>query len=214
LGGQFGGLMKHALIATVFVLGGALGGEAAEPAGSVTPQSASGRVLADFNGQSSSGGAVGSYGVLSSSDSETVYVCRESLDTSEKHGIMGASLRLDYNVASPGAYNGFWLRLAPDGGDKLDATGFQNLTFWVKGDEKAGIPNRLKVELKSDGRSGVYYVGELGSRWKKVIIPLEEFTKQGADVARLNELAIVFEERSTAPATSGSICVDDIALEK
>lgn len=175
------------------------------------------KVVADFNAPAPNN-VEGNFGAFSPSETEQVYICREALDEGVKHGDGGSAMRLEYNVSKGGSYNGFWMKLgSADSGNNFDATGYNKLTFWVKGDDKAGIPNKFKIELKGDPGQplGKKYVGEVSDSWKKVEIPLTDFVEEGrVDLSKLNEIVFVFEQRSVAPATTGAIYVDDVAFEK
>ena len=173
------------------------------------------KILADFNSPAPNN-IEGNFGAFSPSETEQVFVCLESLDDSVRRGDSGSAMRLAYNVSKGGAFNGFWMKLGPaDSGNNLDASAFSKLTFWVKGDERGGIPNKFKVELKGDkGPIAKKYVGDLSTDWKKIEIPLQEFAAQGVDLSKLNELVLVFEQRATSPSTAGAIYIDDVALEK
>ncbi|MBV9462877.1 MAG: hypothetical protein JO317_01495, partial [Verrucomicrobiae bacterium] len=145
---------------------------------------------------------------------EQVFVCKESIDQKVHHGDQGAALRLDYNVNNGGAFNGFWMKLGPsDKGNNFDASKYKTLTFWLRGDESAGIPSKVKVELKNDEAISKKYVESIKPQWTKISIPLSEFASQGVDLTKLNELTIVFEQKEAAPATVGAVYVDDITLE-
>lgn len=177
----------------------------------------SSKIIADFNAPAPNN-VEGNWGAFSPSETEQVFLCRESLDETIKHGDTGASLCLQYNVSRGGAFNGFWMKLGPgDSGNKFDASGYKKLCFWIKGDDKSGIPSKVKIELKGDPGApfGKKYIGELSDKWKKVEIPLDEFSKEGAmDMTALNEIVFVFEQRAAAPATTGGVYIDDVAFEK
>ncbi len=148
-------------------------------------------------------------------NAQSPHACKHTIDTREKHD--GASaLRLEYDVDAVKAFNGFWMKLGgADKGNNFDASGFKKLTLWVKGD-KAGIPSKFKVEVKGDAGDviGQYYVGDIKPEWTKVEIPLEIYATQGVQLAALNELTIVFENKAALPgAVKGAIWVDDITLE-
>ena len=189
-----------------------VGGCLIAAAGSVQAEDA--KLVADFNtpAPNNVGGNFGAFGP----ENEDGNSCKQEIDENVKHGDGGASLRLDYNVSKKGVFNGFWMKLGPsDNGNNFDATGFSKLSFWIKGDEKSGIPSKFKVEVKGDsGPVAKRYVGELKDKWIKVEIPLQEFQKQGADLAKLNEFCIVFEQSQAGAVTVGAINIDDIVLEK
>jgi hypothetical protein len=174
------------------------------------------RIVADFNSPAPNN-VEGNFGAFSPSETEQVYVCMESLDDVVKRGEAGSSMRLVYNVGKGGAFNGFWMKLGPaDSGNNFDASQYKKLSFWIRGDDKAGTPNKFKVELKGDPGSPVAkkYVGDIGKDWKKVEIGLDEFSSQGVDLSKLNELVVVFEQRAVSPATTGAVYIDDVSFEK
>ena len=172
------------------------------------------KLIADFN-SAAPNNVGGNFGGFSPDPKEQTYVCLESTDDEIRHGESGSSMRLVYNVGKAGAFNGFWMKFGPDEGENnLDATGFKKLTFWLRGDEKSGIPNKIKIELKGDSASARKYVGEITDKWKKIEIPLQEFASQKLDLAKLNEFVLVFEQKTASPSTQGAIFIDDVALEK
>src|SRR5438105_12414622 len=107
------------------------------------------KLVADFNtpAPNNVGGNFGAFGP----EGESGNACKASVDEGQKRGDVGGSLRLDYNVTTKGAFNGFWMKLGPaDNGNNFDMTGYSKLSFWIKGDEKSGIPAKFKVEVKGD----------------------------------------------------------------
>lgn len=121
----------------------------------------------------------------------------------------GYSIRLDYDVDSPNpAYNGFWMKLNGE-----DATAYNTLTFYVKGDASAGYTKRIKIELKDmSGKASPYIVSDITDKWQKVSIPFEKF-RRIENWNSLNEFVVVFDDINSNPKT-GTIFVDDIALAK
>ena len=202
------------LLIGLFAVRGAAGEKPVS--GEATPAADSVMMLADFNAPAPNN-VEGSFGSFYASETEKSYICVEAIDDSVKHGASGSSLRLVYDVSKGGTFNGFWMKLGPsDTGNNFNAAPFKKLTFWVKGDEKSGIPHRFKVELKGDPGTptGKKYIGDLTDQWTKVEIPLEEFSNQGVDLTKLNEFVIVFEQRVASPSTAGAIYLDDVSLEK
>jgi len=158
----------------------------------------------------------GAFGAFSPKAEEMTYVTIETWDEAIKHGSDGGSMKLEYNVDKPGAFNGFWMKFGPeDVGNNFDASEYTTLSFWVKGDTAAGVPAKVKIELKGDPgtRIGRAYVKEITDDWKKIEIPLKNFASQRVDVSKLNEFVIVFEQMQAAPGTKGTIWIDNIALE-
>jgi hypothetical protein len=183
-------------------------------AASAVARADDGKLIADFNAPAPNnlGGNFGSFGP----EGEDGNACKASVDEQDRHGKDGSSLRLDYNVSKKGSFNGFWMKLGPgDAGNNFDASGFTKLSLWIKGDEKSGIPTRVKVEVKGDaGPVAKKYVGDLKGKWTKIEIPLQELAKQGVDLSKLNEFCVVFEQAQTGPSTVGAINIDDVVLEK
>lgn len=169
-------------------------------------------LVADFNAPAPNN-LQGNYGAFAPTASEVVFVCKESQDIFEKRGGDGSSLRLDYNVGNGGAYNGLWMKLGPaDSGNAFDASSFTKLSFWAKGDKKAGIPHKFKVELKGDPGTevGYQYVSDISSSWGEFEIDLKDYVQQGVDLSKLNEMVIVFEQRAASPAMEGTLFIDDV----
>ena len=119
----------------------------------------------------------------------------------------GYAIRLDYDVDSPNpAYNGFWMKLNGE-----DATAYNTLTFYVKGDAGAGFTKRLKLELKDmTNKPSPYIVTGITDQWKKVSIPFEKF-RRITDWKSLNELVFVFDDINSSPKT-GTIFIDQVAF--
>ncbi|MBP9865942.1 MAG: hypothetical protein KBC91_06035 [Candidatus Omnitrophica bacterium] len=119
----------------------------------------------------------------------------------------GYSIRLDYDVDSPNpAYNGFWMKLNGE-----DATAYNTLTFYVKGDAAAGFTKRVKLELKDmTNKPSPYIVTGITDQWKKVSIPFEKF-RRITDWKSLNEFVFVFDDINSSPKT-GTVFIDQVAL--
>jgi hypothetical protein len=167
--------------------------------------------IADFDSTSPTNNLGGASGTFSGEKPDNS--CKIEKTTGEKHGVDGASLQVNFNVGEEGSYNGFWLKLGPEGA-VFDASKFKKLTFWIKGSAAAGIPSEIKCELKSGpDKSGVVYVGDITSEWQKKEFNLAEFSDQGIDLSHLIDLFIVFEQRKALPATKGAIYVDDFRFE-
>lgn len=119
----------------------------------------------------------------------------------------GYAIRLDYDVDSPNpAYNGFWMKMNGE-----DATAYNTLTFYVKGDAGAGFTKRIKLELKDmTNKPSPYIVTGITDQWKKISIPFEKF-RRITDWKSLNEFVIVFDDINSSPKT-GTIFIDHVAL--
>lgn len=171
------------------------------------------KLIADFDSPAPNN-VEGNFGAFNPSETEQVYICRELLQDTVKHGAAGSAMKLEYNVSKAGSYNGFWMKLgSADSGNNFDASPYKKLTFWVKGDEAAGFGTKFKLELKGDPGAPVAkkYVGPVSASWTKIEVPLKEFT--GVDLKKLNEVVFIFEERTVAPATTGAIYIDDVTFE-
>lgn len=119
----------------------------------------------------------------------------------------GYSIRLDYDVDSPNpAYNGYWMKFNGE-----DATAYNTLSFYVKGDTNVGYTKRFKVELKDmSNKPSPYIVTGVTDAWQKVTIPFEKFRRIN-DWKSLNEFVIVFDDINSSPK-SGAVFIDHVAL--
>ena len=166
-------------------------------------------VLADFDSGEKPNNIGGNFGAWNKDPSDSTQWCKESFDNAVRHGDKGFSMKLDYCVDSPNpAYNGFWMMLP-----NLDASKYDTLNLWVKGDEKAGYTTVFKIEIKNANKQvGRYYVSNVGDQWKQVSIPLSEF-RGLIDKTDLTEFVVVFEDRM-ATNKKGVIYIDDITFTK
>ncbi|HOE68841.1 MAG TPA: carbohydrate binding domain-containing protein [Candidatus Omnitrophota bacterium] len=121
----------------------------------------------------------------------------------------GYSIRLDYDVDSPNpAYNGFWMKMNGE-----DATPYNTLCFFIKGDAKTGYTKRVKLELKDmSGKASPYIVSDITDQWQKVCIPFEKF-RRIENWNSLNEFVVVFDDINSNPKT-GTIFIDQVSLER
>ncbi len=119
----------------------------------------------------------------------------------------GYAIRLDYDVDSPNpAYNGFWMKMNGE-----DATAYNTLNFYIKGDATAGFTKRVKLELKDmTNKPSPYVVTGITEQWKKVSIPFEKF-RRITDWKSLNEIVFVFDDINSSPKT-GTIFIDQVTL--
>jgi hypothetical protein len=185
---------------------------AGEPIKVVTPSEpkpAEVLMLADFDSGEKPNNVGGNFGSWNKDPSDPTQWCKESFDNATRHSDKGFAMRLDYSVDSPNtAYNGFWMMLP-----NLDASKYDTLNLWVKGDDKAGYTTVFKLELKNASKQvGRYYVSSVTNEWKQVSIPLSEF-KGLIDRSNLTEFVVVFEDRM-ATNKKGVIYIDDITFTK
>ena len=165
--------------------------------------------LADFDSGEKPNNVGGNFGAWNKDPSDPTQWCKEGFDNVTRHGEKGFGMKLDYSVDSPNpAYNGFWMMLP-----NLDASKYDTLNLWVKGDENTGYTTVFKIEIKNANKQvGRYYVSNVSNQWQKISIPLSEF-KSLIDRTNLTEFVIVFEDRM-ATNKKGIIYIDDITLTK
>ncbi len=130
--------------------------------------------------------------------------CVMSFVVEKKSVQPGYALRLSYTVDTlrPSA-NGYWAKL-----NGLDASPYRWLVLSIKGNPKTKFTGQLKIELKNQDQIGVYEIKEVTRRWKKLIIPLNQF----ANIARFNnltELTLDFE-KNFVTSLKGELNIDDI----
>lgn len=138
-----------------------------------------------------------------------------SLDKDAKRGDSGYSLRLDYNVDSPdNAVNGCYMSL-----NSVDASPYDHIEFWVRGDKGKGFTTLFKIEFKklqkdSDGQeetiNATYIVKGVTDEWQKISVPLNVMNGI-LDWKDIREFVITFEKRRV-DKLSGTLYFDDIAL--
>jgi hypothetical protein len=162
-------------------------------------------VVADFNSGEKPNNLGGNFGAWNKDPSDPTQWCKEGFDNVTKHGDTGFAMKLDYSVDSPNpAYNGFWLTLP-----NFDATKYDALNIWVKGDPRTGYTTVFKLELKgANNQVGRFYVSNVTDQWQEISVPLSEF-KGLADRTCLTELVLVLEDRM-ASNKKGVLYIDDI----
>ena len=167
-------------------------------------------VIADFDTGDKPNNIGGDFGGWDKDPNDESQGTQMSFDTDDSQGdASGYAIRLDYDVDSPNpAYNGFWMKLNGE-----DATAYNTLNFYVKGDAKAGFTKRFKIELKDmTNKPSAYIVSGVTDQWQKISIPFEKF-RRIENWNSLNELVFVFDDINSSPKT-GSILVDQITFSK
>ncbi len=167
-------------------------------------------IIADFNAGDKPNNIGGDFGVWNKDPDDSTQKAEMKFESDDALGDRaGYSIRLDYDVDSPNpAYNGFWMKL-----NGVDASPYNSLTFYIKGDAKLGFTKRLKIELKDKGnKPSAYIVGNITDKWQKVTIPFDKF-RHIQDWSSLNEFVIVFDDQNSNPK-SGAVYIDQIALSK
>lgn len=121
----------------------------------------------------------------------------------------GYAIRLDYDVDSPNpAYNGFWMKMNGE-----DASKYNTLNFYIKGDAANGFTKRMKIELKDmTNKPSPYIVSGITEQWQKISIPFEKF-RRITDWSAMNEFVVVFDDINSNPK-KGTVLIDHITLSK
>jgi hypothetical protein len=167
-------------------------------------------IIADFDTGDKPNNIGGDFGGWDKDPNDESQGTQMSFDTDDSQGdAAGYAIRLDYDVDSPNpAYNGFWMKLNGE-----DATAYNTLSFYVKGDAKAGYTKRFKIELKDmTNKPSAYIVSGVTDQWQKIEIPFEKF-RRIENWNSLNEIVFVFDDINSSPKT-GSILIDQVAFEK
>lgn len=167
-------------------------------------------VIADFDTGDKPNNIGGYFGAWDKDPYDDTQGTRLSFEPDDALGDpAGYSVRLDYDVDSANpAYNGFWMKLNGE-----DASRFNSLSFFVKGDADKGFTNRMKIELKDmSARPSAYVVSGITGEWQRITIPFSKF-RRITDWTSLNEFVIVFDDINSRPKT-GSIYVDQVTLTK
>ena len=165
-------------------------------------------IVADFDSGEKPNNLGGNFGAWDKDPADLSQGCTESFDTVNRYGMKGFGMKVDYDVDSTNpAYNGFWMFL-----QGLDASGYDALSFWAKGDPD-GYTTVFKVELKNGkGEVGRYYVTDLADSWQKISIALADF-RGISDFSDLTEFVIVFEDRIVSEK-DGAIYIDEVTFTK
>lgn len=165
-------------------------------------------VVADFDTGDKPNNIGGDFGAWDKDPNDDTQGTQMSFETDDALGDpAGYSVRLDYDVDSPNpAYNGFWMKLNGE-----DATAFNTLSFYVKGDATDGYTKRIKIELKDmSNRPSPYIVSGITDEWQEISIPFEKF-RRIQDWSSLNEFVVVFDDINSSPK-SGTIYFDNLSF--
>lgn len=165
-------------------------------------------VIADFNSGTKPDNLGGDFGAWINDPMDLSKNVSESFSKETRDG-KGYSLRCDYDVDSPNpAYGGLWFKL-----NGADFSGYEKLTFWVKGDKKRGFTPLFKIELKNNkGEKGIFYITGVTDKWQKIEVPFLKFAGI-SDFSNMDEFVVVFEDWR-CPVKEGTLYFDDIAVEK
>jgi hypothetical protein len=112
--------------------------------------------------------------------------------------------RVEYDISNEGSFSGTWLKL-----QGFDASAYNKMVFFVKGEKSEPIDFIVELKQGPEGALDVrrYVVRDVGSEWKRVEIPLEEFHL--SSVSSLYELTTVFDINTTK-TRKGKITIDEI----
>ena len=165
-------------------------------------------VIADFNTGDKPNNIGGDFGSWDKDPNDETQSSQISFESEDALGDKtGYALRLSYDVDSPNpAYNGFWMKL-----NDMDATAYNTVNFYMKGDAKAGFTKRVKIELKDSSKQpSPYIVAGLTDQWQKFSIPFDKF-KRVQNWNALSEFVVVFDDINSNPK-SGTIYLDHVTL--
>ncbi|MFH1369446.1 MAG: glucoamylase family protein [Elusimicrobiota bacterium] len=139
------------------------------------------------------------------------------------------SLKLSYIVDSKEeAITGYWTKL-----NGFDASDYDLLEFFVKGDKNDGFTTTLKIELKkpkpgsekNEKLTGTKTIRNVNDKWQKISLPLYSFTglfdksdqsiwkDPSKALKNLDELVIVFNKRAVS-SKKGTLYFDNIRFVK
>ncbi|MFH0838854.1 MAG: hypothetical protein V1893_01550 [Candidatus Omnitrophota bacterium] len=166
-------------------------------------------------------------------DEELLGGCVPSFTTAAMltKGLTGHSLRLDFDVTTPGSFSYYYSllgaqRTGSNAMDTLDVSKYDYLSFYVRSTLKdvnfkimlyKDKDNDGLLLLNNDLASAVFlakyydYWPERIGTWQKVVIPFSDFDKI-QDFSNILELVITFESRSVD--NQGTVFIDDILFGK
>ena len=94
-----------------------------------------------------------------------------------------------------------------------DASAYNTLNFYIKGDAANGFTKRMKIELKDmTNKPSPYIVSGITDQWQKISIPFEKF-RRITDWSAMNEFVVVFDDINSNPKT-GTIFIDHVTVSK
>ncbi len=173
--------------------------------------------LADFNSAGLTNNLGGEIGAWEANPSDKNQWIEISLDDKTRRGDSGASMRVEYDIdSSLNAVNGVWTKL-----NSLDASGYDHLEFWVKGDDENGHTSVFKIEFKKieldrEGHpetiTASYIIDGVTGRWQRYSIPLNVMNGI-LNWRDIKEFVITFQKRRV-DNPKGTLYFDDIALVK
>jgi len=164
-------------------------------------------MVADFDTGDKPNNLGGDFGSWDKDPNDETQGCRMSFESDDALGDKtGYATRFDYDVDSPNpAYNGFWMRF-----NNLDASSYNTLNLYMKGDAAKGFTKRVKIELKDSNGSSPYILTGITDQWQKFSIPFEKFRKI-TNWKQLTEFVLVFDDINSSPK-AGSVYLDNISV--
>ena len=167
-------------------------------------------LIADFNTGDKPNNIGGDFGSWDKDPNDETQLSQMAFEADDAAGdAAGYSIRLDYDVDSPNpAYNGFWMKLNGE-----DATQYNALKFYIKGDAAKGFTKRIKIELKDmSNQASPYIVTGLSDQWQEFTVPFDKF-RRVTDWSAMNEFVVVFDDINSNPKV-GTIYLDHVRFVK
>lgn len=111
--------------------------------------------------------------------------------------------QLEYNIQSWAA---FWIKLQGQ-----DLTSYSSLLFDIRGDSEAGIPSRIKIELKraNNTQVSIAYISNITPGWQTRVVNLASF--QTSAWTDMEELVFTFEVDGSG--NKGLIYLDQVRFQ-
>lgn len=164
-------------------------------------------IVSDFDTGDKPNNLGGDFGAWDKDPNDETQSCRMSFESDDARGDKtGYALRFDYDVDSPNpAYNGFWMRF-----NNLDATSYNTLNLYMKGDAAKGFTKKVKIELKDSAGSSPYILTGITDQWQKFSVPFEKFRKL-TNWKQVTEIVVVFDDINSSPK-AGSVLLDHITV--
>lgn len=137
-------------------------------------------------------------------------------------------LRIDYEKKSSG-WCGFYTIIKKSRDDYFDASGYEYLTLWVRGDVggenfKIGFTDKTWASkgdsVKSESinnylpkQKGGEEEGRITTNWQRAVLPLKEI--EGVDLENMDSLSICFESDLFKDGVGrGTVYIDNLALTR
>jgi len=170
-------------------------------------------VIADFDSATTENNIGGRIGIPAGPDglAYSVVACKISFVADDAlANAKGHSLRVEYDLSDLDEFSvsEFGMTLP-----SLDASQFNTLRFYVKGDTATGFSKSVKVGLwnKNTGRC-LYVIRGITAKWSQVAIPFERF--QGSlDWFAVEKFTLIFD-RLNADVIRGALYIDHVSLSR